>query len=157
MALIAQSDYPLTMFHSEQILQTKQQLNIAEHLWGQRETFCVASKAKCHIGMESSVHLSECPTVRLSVSPSVCHALLLLAPHVFLDYHAFDKIVGILLDKSWSHDAMKMTILGSATFVWGDHVLLTLTIQDSRQEKQPTLQCHVLWRYISSDLQMSCY
>ena len=64
------------------------------------------------------------PSVSLSLCPSVCHALLLLAPHVFLDYHGLDKIVGILLDKSWSHDAVKMTILGSATFVLGDHVLL---------------------------------
>ena len=27
-------------------------------------------------------------------------------------YHASDKIVGILLDKSWSHDTVKITVLG---------------------------------------------
>ena len=27
-------------------------------------------------------------------------------------YHASDKIVGILLDKSWSHDTVKITVMG---------------------------------------------
>ena len=29
-----------------------------------------------------------------------------------LVYHASDKIVGILLDRSWSRDAVKITVLG---------------------------------------------
>ena len=29
--------------------------------------------------------------------------------------HASDKIVGILLDRSWSHDAMKIIVLGVET------------------------------------------